>query len=396
MKLRRECASVGEELDVVIVNQVPSTCLIELAAALGERGHRVRLVTGATAATTAMTNVVSVPLVDYAPQTALGRLRSWLSFTILAARYLLGVRADTVVVTCTNPPTMPFVTVAVSAIRRFAVIVRVLDVYPDVLRAVPFPGWRLVAWVYGAVNRWTYARCAVVMTLGATTAETLSKYVGRSNIHVIPEWVSPACEVPGERGGGFGSPVVVIASGNVGATHDITPLLAAAERMRGEPVRFLISTKNSSRLPPALARAANVELHPHLPDDEYVRLLDSADVAFVSQREFGESCSFPSRVLTYLSHALPVLAMSGRPSDLAALLDQQGCGIVVSPNEASEGVANALARLCADPETLGVMRNAAAKTSHLFARSTWLPEFLKLVEQTGVAHRLAAGLSHHA
>ena len=396
MTLRRDCVCAGQELDVVIVNQVPSTCLIELAAALGERGHRVRLVTGAPVATRAMQNVVSVPLVDYDPQTAFGRLRSWLSFTILAARYLLGVRADAVVVTCTNPPTMPFVTVAVSAIRRFAVVVRVLDVYPDVLQAVPFPGRRLVSWVYGAVNRWAYARCAVVMTLGATMAKTLSQYVGRNHIHVIPEWVSPACGARGERGGGGEFPVVVIASGNVGLTHDIMPLLSAAERMRDEPVRFLISLKNSSRLPPSLAEARNVVLQPHLPDDEYVRLLDSADVAFVSQREFGESCSFPSRVLTYLSHALPVLAMSGRPSDVAALLDQEGCGIVVSPSDASEGVANALACLCDDPETLDAMRNAAARASHLFARSTWLPEFLKLVEQAGVAHRLAAGLGSHA
>jgi glycosyltransferase involved in cell wall biosynthesis len=202
--------------------------------------------------------------------------------------------------------------------------------------------------------------------------------------------------VPGERDGGFESPVVVIASGNVGATHDNTPLLAAAERMRGEPIRFLISTKNSSRLPPALAEARNVEVYPHLPEDDYLRLLDSADVAFVSQREFAESCSFPSRVLTYLSHALPVLATSGHRSDLAALLDQQGCGIVVSPNDADEGVINALGRLCADPRLLEAMRCAAGKASHLFARSIWLPKFVNLVEQAGAEHRLAAGIGHDA
>lgn len=395
MKLQRHCDHAAEGLNVAIVNQVPSRCLTELATALSERGHRVTLLAGAAAGADAMGDVVVVPLCDYDTRTYLSRVRSWVWFTFQAAAHLSRLSADTVVVACSNPPTMPFIAAAVAGLRRFAVVLRVLDVYPDVLRAVPFPGGRFVAWLYGAANRWTYARCLAVTTLGATMADTLSAYIARSRIRIIPEWIPEPSDH--DEGGLAGEAAVmtVVAAGNVGATHDITPLFAAAEMLRAEPVRFIVSAKDSARLSSVLPGTGNVQLRDRLPDAEYAQLLDSADVAFVSQRALAEPSSFPSRVLTYLRHGLAVVAAVGRPSDLAALLDRHSCGIVVPPSAGAKGVADALRALSGDREAREEMRRAARLAALGFARAEWLPAFIAVVEKTGADHRHAAGTTEH-
>lgn len=395
MTLQRHCDHAAEGLNVVIVNQVPSRCLTELAMALNERGHRVTLLAGAAAGAAAMGDVVVVRLCDYDTRTYLSRVRSWVGFTFQAAAHLSRLSADTVVVACSNPPTMPFIAAAVGVLRRFAVVLRVLDVYPDVLRAVPFPGGRFVAWLYGAANRWTYARCLAVTTLGATMADTLSAYIARSRIRIIPEWIPEPSDH--DEGGLAGEAAVmtVVAAGNVGATHDITPLFAAAEMLRAEPVRFVVSAKDSARLSSVLPGTGNVQLLDRLPDAEYAQLLDSADVAFVSQRALAEPSSFPSRVLTYLRHGLAVVAAVGRPSDLAALLDRHSCGIVVPPIAGPKGVADALRALSGDREAREEMRRAARLAALGFARAEWLPAFIAVVEKTGADHRHAAGTTEH-
>ena len=395
MTRQRHYYHAAEGLDVVIVNQVPSRCLSELATALSECGHRVTLLAGAAAGTAAMGDAVVVPLCDYDTRTYDSRVRSWVGFTFQAAVHLSRLSANTVVVACSNPPTMPFIAAAVAVFRRFAIVLRVLDVYPDVLRAVPFPGRGFVAWLYGAVNRWTYARCSAVTTLGATMADTLSAYIARSRIRIIPEWISEAPDRDEDTSAGAASVMTVVAAGNVGATHDIAPLFSAAKMMRAEPVRFVVSVKDSARLSSALPETGNVQLLERLPDDEYVQLLDSAEVAFVSQRALAEQSSFPSRVLTYLRHGLAVVAAVGRPSDLAALLDQHSCGIVVPPSAGAKGVADALRVLSSDREAREQMRHAARRAALGFTRAEWLPAFIAVVEKAAAYHRHAAGTIEH-
>ena len=189
--------------------------------------------------------------------------------------------------------------------------------------------------------------------------------------------------------------MTVVAAGNVGATHDIAPLFSAAKMMRAEPVRFVVSVKDSARLSSALPETGNVQLLERLPDDEYVQLLDSAEVAFVSQRALAEQSSFPSRVLTYLRHGLAVVAAVGRPSDLAALLDQHSCGIVVPPSAGAKGVADALRVLSSDREAREQMRHAARRAALGFTRAEWLPAFIAVVEKAAADHRHAAGTIEH-
>jgi len=399
MTPQRQRDPAAEGLNVAIVNQVPSRCLAELATALRERGHRVTLLAGA-AGTAAIGDVVVVPLCDYDTRTYLSRVWSWVAFTFQAAVHLSRLSADTVVVACSNPPTMPFIAAAVAVFRRFAVVPRVLDVYPDVLWAVPFPGRRFVAWLNRAVNRWTYARCSAVSTLGATMAETLSAYVARSRIRIIPEWIPQAGDHDEDASAEHVAPgpaavMTVVAAGNVGATHDIAPLFTAADMLRAEPVRFVVSVKDSARLSSALPDTGKLQLRDRLPDDDYAQLLDSADVAFVSQRAPAEQSSFPSRVPTYLRHGLAVVAAVGRPSDLAALLDRHACGIVVPPSAGAQGVADALRALCCDREAREQMRHAARRAAQGFTRAEWLPAFVAVVEETGARHRHAAGTAEH-
>jgi len=284
------------------------------------------------------------------------------------------------VVVCTNPPLMPYVASLVARVRGYDCVVRVLDIYPDVLRATGFRHRKMLSQCLAWCNRLAYARCRAVCTLGESMAATLAAYVSRSKIRVIPEWcpIEPAgaeAVLPFSPG-----PFVVLATGNVGLTHDLGPLISASRGLAGENVEIVISTADRATLSHLGNDCANVRVVPRFDDAGYRYAMLRAHAAFVSLKPGAEAASYPSRVMTYLAHGLPIIAVTDRPSDLASIVNEGPCGVVVSPYSGGSEVAAAIRMLMADPETQQRMALAARAAAASFTPARWRDEFVTLIE----------------
>lgn len=366
---------------IVLVNQVPSRPLLEVAEALAERGHEVTLLAAAASASGPMPQVKHVRLANYDSSSAFNRLRSWLTFSIQAAWTLSTMPAPATIVACTNPPIMPPVAALVAWIRGCDCVARVLDVYPDVLQATGFRRWKMLARCLAWCNRWAYARCRAVCTLGETMAATLAAYVPRAKIRVIPEW--PAIQgtdamAPAPLAAG---PFIVLATGNVGLTHDLGPLVSASQRLAGQNVEIVVSTSDPAKLSSLFSDCGNVRVVSRFDDFQYARALQSAHAAFVSLKPGAETASYPSRALTYLAQGLPIIAVTDRPSDLASIVDEGPCGVVVSPLEGGSAVAAAIRMLMASPDRWQMMAIAArAAAAATLDSDRCRNEFVALIE----------------
>ncbi|NQW46165.1 MAG: glycosyltransferase family 4 protein [Planctomycetes bacterium] len=365
---------------IVLVNQVPSRPLMEVAEALVDRGHDVTLLAGKSAGSSPPSRVRRLPLAEYDSRSAFKRLKSWLVFTIQAAWTLLTMPAPATIVACTNPPFMPYAAALVAWIRGCGCVARVLDIYPDVLRATGYRRRRFLASLLSRCNRLAFARCRAVCTLGETMAATLAAYVPRSKIRVIPEWpaIQPLSTNAVARS--VAGPFVVLATGNVGLTHDLGQLASTARNLAGEDVEIIVSTSAPALLNDLFSECANVRVVPRFEDVEYTRAMLGAHAAFVSLKPGAETASYPSRVLTYLAHGLPIIAVTNRPSDLASIVEQGPCGVVMNPNGGGSEVAAAIRMLMAAPEMRQSMALAAKAAAAGFAPDRWREEFITLIE----------------
>lgn len=369
---------------IVVVNQVPSQPLLEVAEVLAARGHEVTLLAGRAAISGPTSQVRRVPLAQYDARSTFKRLKSWLTFTIQAAWSLLMMPTPATIVVCTNPPTMLYAAALVASIRGCHCVARVLDIYPDVLQATEFRRRKVLAGCLAWCNCWAYARCRAVCTLGETMAISLAAYVPSSKIRVIPEWAAVQSagldpEAPSEAGS-----FVVLATGNVGLTHDLSPLVSASRSLVGENVEIIVSTGDPATLSELFFDCANVRVVPRFDDVEYSRAIRRAHAAFVSLKPGAEAASYPSRVLTYLAHGLPIIAVTNRPSDLASIVDEGPCGVVVSPLGGGSEAAAAIRTLMAAPDMRQTMVTAAKAAAATFAPDRWREEFVSLIE-TGPA-----------
>ena len=386
----------------VLVNQSPSESLIRVARGLAAAGHRVDLVCGGLPGDTPPEGVRVVRMARYRAETMVSRLTSWGTFAVRAAIWLAAIPAEATVLACTNPPIMPGVAVWVSRVRRFAVVARVLDVYPEVLRATASLNRRFL-WRFAATwNRLTYAKCCAVETLGPRMSELIAPYASGTSLYVIPESVdierAHGAESAGCVRSRYGLPAdafVVLVSGNIGMTHCLDDLAAAAALLREESIWFLISTAKPVAVRKAFGDGLHVAVMPRLSGEEYRQLLREADLGVITLRPGVGAASFPSRTLAYLAARLPIIAITDAPSDLDDLVRAGGAGTTVVPG-APGRLADAIRALCADAEKrlscsrqasiLAERYDAAAVSAHavermeevarrhIAARGAWLSE----------------------
>jgi glycosyltransferase involved in cell wall biosynthesis len=266
---------------------------------------------------------------------------------------------------------MPFLTVLASRIRHFVVVARVLDVYPDVFKATRFADCTLLRQALTACNRWTYARCSWVETLGHHMAGAIAAVAPTTNVIVAPESIDDTGLTQDEsqtesrrllnlpREG-----CIVLASGNFGMTHDLRPLVDATSRIRDASIHFVICTSYKTAIRELFSNSANVTVLAALPSPDYHRLLNAADIAVISLRPGAETASFPSRALSYIAAGLPVVAAMRSPGDLSDLLMLHNCGVVVEPQDVS-GLVAAIRAFAAND----VLRLACSKRAREAARA---------------------------
>lgn len=123
--------------------------------------------------------------------------------------------------------------------------------------------------------------------------------------------------------------VVFVFGGNMGRPQGMDFLIKAIlECNKVEKAFFILVGRGTERekVKTALSYSKNVQVLDNLPRDEYEQLITSCDVGIVSLDHRFTIPNYPSRILSYMEYAMPVLAATDANTDFKELIKEAECG----------------------------------------------------------------------
>jgi colanic acid biosynthesis glycosyl transferase WcaI len=135
----------------------------------------------------------------------------------------------------------------------------------------------------------------------------------------------------------------------------------------------------------SLAREVSVDrisFHTPWPAEETSKVLGAADVLILPTRGSQSLVSMPSKLISYMLAARPIIALSLPQTDLAEVVEQSGCGWIVEPDRPDLLATKIKEAMASGPATL-VQRGRAGREFALqqFTREECLPRVIEIVEK---------------
>jgi colanic acid biosynthesis glycosyl transferase WcaI len=201
----------------------------------------------------------------------------------------------------------------------------------------------------------------VVVLSRAFIDNLLRKGVPRDKIELIYD---PATRTPAQppESGGHTGPLRILSMGNIGHSQGLTSLVSAFERqpdLTGDALLVITGTGVAAEEARAQIRSARVQMLGMVNDQRLEHELQSADVAFVSQRYEGSEFNIPSKLMNFMAYGLPVLAAVNPSGEVARIVRESGGGWVVDSSDA-DSFPRKLAQIGASRAELD-MRGGAAR-----------------------------------
>jgi len=305
------------------------------------------------------------------------------------------VRRRDLVLVVTNPPALPFLAAAACSIRRARCVLLIHDVYPDALVAtglIRAGGWR--ERLLSRATRLLYRRMARVITLGRDMTALVAAKCPEAADRVVPitNWADLELVHPRPRSRnamlarlGLTEQFVAQWAGNMGRTHALEDVVAAAERCQRRGVHFLFAGAGAKKgwleSEVARRRLANVTIIPNQPRASSEVLLNACDVAVVTFVPGMAGVSVPSRMYNILASGKPMIAMVDSSSEVAAVIEQERIGWVVPVGDV-DGLVAAIAAARSDPSALAAMgENARRAAERKYSAASVLAQYMRLVEE---------------
>ncbi len=334
--------------------------------------------------------------------TALRRMLHEASFLATSLLRLLTLRRPAVLVVISPPLPSGVPAWLLSRVWRRPYVFHVQDLQPDAAVGLGMlrPG-RFTRLLF-ALERVAYGKAAAVSGISAgMLAAFRTKGVGEARRVFFPNWVGdvlPGPAGPAERAtarAGFAArhclpterPLLVY-SGNVGMKQGLGVLLEAAAVSGADsalPLHWIVAGDGAGR--EALVRQAEARgvtaMHflPLQPEDAFVEMLVAADVCVITQQRGTGQFFFPSKLLTVLGRAKPVLAVADEDSELAHAVREGGFGLVAPPDDPAAVAAAARTMIQAGPEALAEWGRRGTQWVGRFRRTAVLEEFERRLAQ---------------
>jgi colanic acid biosynthesis glycosyl transferase WcaI len=177
---------------------------------------------------------------------------------------------------------------------------------------------------------------------------------------------------------------LAIYSGNLGVKQGLDILVEAAEKLVGTPVRIVICGDGAVR--PKLEAAIqqknlqNITLLPLQPDKEYQEMLADADVCLVTQQAGAGAAFLPSKLLTVLALARPVIGVADETSALRLAMAEGGFGKCIQPGDA-KSLCEILQALASNKTDLEQFGSNGRRYVEQFSFEKVLPRFVADLEK---------------
>jgi colanic acid biosynthesis glycosyl transferase WcaI len=308
---------------------------------------------------------------------------------------LLHVRRGDIVISVTNPPLLPYLAAVACKVRGGRFILLVHDVYPEVLtRLKILRVGSLADRMLSRTCRWLYRAAEKIVVLGRDMRDLVESKLDEdpARIVVIPNWgdtdsIRPA-PVSGNRllqNMGLSNKFVVQYCGNIGRTHGIEEILAAAELLSHDrSIHFLLIGWGAKK-EWAIQRQAerdlrNVTILDPLPPEDLCDGLNACSVSIISLTRGMAGISVPSRTYNVLASGKPILAVCDPDAELASVVREERVGWVIPPGR-PEAIAASLLEAKASPALLIQMgRRARLAAQSKYTMSKVVEQYKTVIE----------------
>lgn len=305
-------------------------------------------------------------------------------------RALCGPRPDLLLVV--SPPLgLAASAIALGRLWRVPYVLHVTDLQPDAAVDLGMLAHGRLVRAFYRLEAAAYRHAAMVSTLTeAMRGRIIAKRVPPEKVVLFSDWVEPALfkipPPPVRPDRGSAGEFVVAHFGNMGVKQGLEIVVEAARLSAAEKAITYLLVGDGAARANVQARAgslglSNLHFLPFQPRERFFELLTRANVCLVTQRRTVADVVFPSKVLTLLAAARPVIASVGADSEVSRVIAESGAGMTIAPED-PRALADAVATLRANP----LVRERMGRAGRVYARERWEREgVLKSTEQ-----RLAA------
>jgi len=288
---------------------------------------------------------------------------NYLSYTFMSVvAGILSSNHD--VILCVNPPiTVGLSGILVGLTRRTPMIFNVQDIWPDCLMIIGQIRNPLLIRIFQYLEKFIYRVSARITVLSEGMKQNLmSKGVKGDKIVVIPNWADVDYIKPVPKENNFravhnlNGRFVVLFAGNLGYNAVLDTVLDAAKLLGDDSnIIFLIVGEGNAKAA-LLERAEmmglpNVRFLPTQPKEVLPDMLGAADVSLVTLNRHLGQLNVPSKTYSIMASARPVIAAVPGDSEIARLVKEANCGILVPPED-PHSLAKAIKSLLKQPELL--------------------------------------------
>jgi glycosyltransferase involved in cell wall biosynthesis len=298
----------------------------------------------------------------------------WLSGLTSLAR-----RADVALVG--SPPLpMPWLVCLVGRARRLPVVVNIQDLFPREAVELGMLTNPVLIRLFEGMERQVHRLAAAVTVHSPGNKEHVIQRGGQpEHVHVVYNWVDTERIRPGERDNGFARQYglvdrfVVSYAGTMGWAQDMQIIVASAARLRDYLDILFLMVGDGVEKEKAQARSielglSNILWLPMQPWSVYPEILAASDVSMINLHSNLQTPVVPSKLLSIMAAARPVVASLPHNSDARRILAEAGCGICVKAGD-SQALAGAILNLYSGRALIGEMgRRGRAYAEAHFSR----------------------------
>ncbi len=290
-----------------------------------------------------------------------GRLLNYTTFMLSVLWKLFLTRDNKTVITHTTPPSLGIVLSLACALKGRKFIYVLLDIFPEGLIRLGKISRRNIfvkTWQY--FFRLSLKKSDRVVVIGRDMLAWIDQLSDRNeHIEYIPLWQDSELISPVELKGnnllselGLNNSFVVQYSGNMGLWNDMSTIGKAVRSITGKVTfMFVGDGMRKKELIDSLNGGVpeNVLMMPFQPNADFRKTVTSCHAALVSLGKGLEGMAVPSKIFGIMAAAIPVIAIVPFDSEIAMIVKEENCGIVVEPGD-FEGIVNAVLRLKSDEE----------------------------------------------
>lgn len=286
-------------------------------------------------------------IITYDRSSTLRRLWTWLVGFVQIWWLVMTRYRDAHLFIVSNPPFATLLPRLCS--NSFSLLI--YDVYPDAL--VEYKVLKKGSFVirfWNKANQRIYPAARAIFTLSEGMKSRIAQYVEPERISVVPVWTDndflrpiPKAENVFRQEQGLQDHFLLLYSGNLGKSHELSVLVDLAKALQDDGVFVLIigggdqyeslNTRISS------SGLSNIRLLPWQPTEALPQTLAAADLGVVSLGREAALLSMPSKTFNLMSVGVPIMAIADPRAALAKLIEKYQMGDHFEPHQVEEMVA---------------------------------------------------------